>query len=187
VKFTECSLAGAYVVEAEPIKDERGFFARVWCRQEFQRLGLCALIEQSSVSFNERRGTLRGMHFQVSPHEEVKVVRCTQGSIHDVIVDLRAESPTYCQWFAMELSAQNGKMMYVPPGFAHGFQTLSDRSEVFYQISEAYHPDSARGVRWNDPAFRIEWPIPQPFLSTRDRRFPDFFSSLSTASARVEA
>ena len=186
MKFTETCLPGAYVIETEPLDDERGFFARVWCREEFRRLGLSDWIEQSSVSFNRKRGTLRGMHFQSSPHEEVKVVRCTQGSIYDVVVDLRAGSPAFCKWFAVELSAQNGKMMYVPEGMAHGFQTLTDGSEVFYQISNAYHSESARGVRWNDPVFGIEWPIAQSIVSLRHREFPDFSSLVEVEFGRAK-
>ena len=161
-------------MEIEPVADERGFFARLWCRREFQALGLNVVIEQSSMSFNRKRGTLRGMHYQAVPHEEVKLVRCTRGAIYDVILDLRADSRTYCRWFAAELTADNGKMMYVPARFAHGFQTLAEESEVFYQISEAYRPEVAGGVRWNDPAFQIEWPIANPILSRRDRSYPDF-------------
>jgi dTDP-4-dehydrorhamnose 3,5-epimerase len=178
VKFTRCHVPGAYVVDLEPIEDERGFFARIWCRQEFQALGLTADFEQASISMNRMKGTLRGMHQQVAPYEEVKLVRCTRGAIYDVIVDLRVDSPSYCQWFAVELTADNRKMVYVPAGVAHGFQTLTDQSEVLYQISEGYRPELARGVRWNDPAFRIEWPIPNPIVSARDRNFSDFSPSL---------
>jgi dTDP-4-dehydrorhamnose 3,5-epimerase len=178
VKFTESSLPGAYVVDIDPIGDERGFFARTWCREEFQAFGLSGAIEQCSISLNRKRGTLRGMHYQTAPHDEVKLVRCTRGAIHDVILDLRVDSPTFCRWFAVELTGENGRTVYVPAGFAHGFQTLADESEVFYQISEPYRPEMARGVRWNDPTFQIEWPIPNPILSMRDRSFPDFSVSL---------
>lgn len=170
-------------MEREPIADDRGYFARLWCRKEFQGLALSIDIDQCSVSFNRKKGTLRGMHYQAAPHEEVKLVRCTRGAIHDVILDLRADSPTYCRWFAAELTADNGKMIYAPAGFAHGFQALADQSEVFYQISKAYRPEMARGVRWNDPAFQIEWPIPNPILSARDRGIPDFFVSLEQIPA----
>jgi dTDP-4-dehydrorhamnose 3,5-epimerase len=176
-------LPGAYVVDIDPVWDERGFFTRLWCRKEFQALGLSTDIDQCSISFSRKNGTLRGMHYQAAPLEEVKLVRCTRGAIHDVILDLRADSPTYCRWFAAELTADNGKMMYVPAGFAHGFQVLADQSEVFYQISEVYRPEMARGVRWNDPAFQIEWPIPNPILSARDRSFPDFSVSLEQIPA----
>ena len=174
MRFDPCPLAGAYVINIEPLGDARGFFARTWCRQEFKNAGLIADIEQTSCSFNAKIGTLRGMHYQAAPYEEVKLVRCTQGSVYDVILDLRADSPTYCRWFGIDLSAGNRKMLYVPAGFAHGFQTLADESEVSYQISEAYRPDLARGVRWNDLAFGIEWPIPDPILSERDQTYPDF-------------
>jgi dTDP-4-dehydrorhamnose 3,5-epimerase len=183
VKFTESSLPGAYVVDIEPIEDDRGFFARTWCREEFQAFGLSGVVKQNSISFNRKRGTLRGMHYQAAPHEEVKLVRCTRGAIHDVILDLRVESPTFCRSFAVELSADNGRMVYVPAGFAHGFQALADQSEVFYQISEPYRPGMGRGVRWNDPVFQIEWPIPNPILSARDRSFPDFSVSLDQVPA----
>lgn len=178
MKFTQSSLPGAYVVELEPIGDERGFFARMWCREEFQALGLSTVVEQSSISFNRRKGTLRGMHYQAAPREEVKLVRCTRGAIYDVILDLRADSPAFCRWFAVELTPGNGKMVYIPAGFAHGYQTLADESEVLYQISEAYRPEMARGVRWNDPAFQIEWPIRNPILSARDRSFQDFAANI---------
>jgi dTDP-4-dehydrorhamnose 3,5-epimerase len=184
VKFTETFLPGAYVVEREPIQDERGHFSRLWCREEFRTHGLNAAVEQISITFNRKQGTLRGMHYQASPHEEVKVVRCTRGAIYDVLLDLRTDSPTFCRWFAVELAPDDGKMVYVPAGFAHGYQTLADHSEVFYQISEAYRPDLARGVRWNDPAFRIEWPISDPILSARDCNFPDFAESLERSPLR---
>ena len=174
MKFTETALPGAYILEIELLRDERGFFARTWCREEFQAIGLSTVVQQNSISFNQKRGTLRGMHYQAPPKEEVKLVRCTRGAIYDVILDLRTDSSTFCRWCALELTADNGKMVYVPAGFAHGFQTLADESEVSYQISEAFRPELARGVRWNDPAFQIEWPIPDPILSVRDRGFPDF-------------
>jgi dTDP-4-dehydrorhamnose 3,5-epimerase len=166
-------------VDIDPVEDERGFFARAWCREEFQAFGLTTVIAQCNISFNKRRGTLRGMHYQAVPHGEVKLIRCTRGAIHDVLLDLRAESPTFCRWFAIELTADDGRMVYVPAGFAHGFQVLADQSEVFYQISEPYRPDMTRGVRWNDPAFQIEWPIGNPILSARDRDFADFSVSLA--------
>lgn len=174
MKFIQTPINGAYVIEIQPISDERGFFSRMWCRQEFQDAGLKADFEQHSISFNRKRGTLRGMHFQLPPHDEVKIVRCSSGAIWDVILDLRPESTTFRQWFAIELSSDNRKSLYVPAGCAHGFQTLSDDTEVLYQISERYHSESARGVRWDDSAFGIAWPLPNPILSVRDSEFADF-------------
>ena len=173
MKFTSVPLGGAHLVELEAVADERGFFARSWCAEEFRSYGLNPALAQCSLSFNKRKGTIRGMHYQAEPHAEVKLVRCTSGVIYDVILDLRPASPTYCKWFAIELTATNRKMLYVPEGIAHGFQTLADDTEVFYQISVSYHPESARGVRWNDPLFAIEWPVRDLILSERDRSFPD--------------
>lgn len=170
--FTETKLHGAFVIEPELIEDERGFFARTWSQTEFVQHGLNPRVVQTNLSFNQRRGTLRGMHFQAKPHEEAKVVRCTAGSIADVIVDLRPESPTFRQWIKVELSANNRLMLYVPESFAHGFQTLEDDTEVAYQISEYYHPESARGVRWDDPVFGIDWPLEISVISERDRSHP---------------
>jgi dTDP-4-dehydrorhamnose 3,5-epimerase len=166
-------LSGAYLIELEPRFDDRGFFARTWCAEEFQRLGLNSHLAQCSISWNQWRGTLRGLHYQAEPNAEAKLVRCCSGAIYDVIVDLRRPSPTYGKWSVAELTADNRKMLYVPEGFAHGFQTLVDRTEVSYHISVSYHPEFARGVRWNDPTFGIEWPISQPILSSRDRAFAD--------------
>lgn len=174
MKFTETSLQGAYIIDIEPQEDERGFFARTWCVREFEEHGLNSRLVQCSVSHNKKKGTLRGMHYQAKPHEEVKLVRCTRGAIFDVIVDLRPDSPTFRRWSGISLSADGHCMIYVPEGFAHGIQTLVDDTEVFYQISEFYHPASARGVRCNDPAFGIEWPIAEMILSDRDRAFPVF-------------
>jgi len=173
MKFVPLLLSGAYLVELELIRDDRGFFARTWCADEFKTQGLGTKLAQCSVSYNRRRGTLRGMHYQAEPHAEAKLVRCSAGAIYDVIVDLRQGSATYRQWLALELTAANHKMIYIPEGFAHGFQTLAEESEVFYQISEPYVSECARGVRWNDPAFRIDWPIADPIISDRDRNFPD--------------
>jgi len=173
MRFTSLLLRGAYLVELEPIHDERGFFARTWCPGEFGAQGLNATFVQTSISYNKCRGTLRGLHYQTKPHAEAKLVRCSAGAIYDVIVDLRPGSATYRQWLALELTAANHKMAYIPEGFAHGFQTLADESEVFYQISAPYVSECARGVRWDDPAFRIEWPIADPIISDRDRAFPD--------------
>ncbi|HVA90393.1 MAG TPA: dTDP-4-dehydrorhamnose 3,5-epimerase [Chloroflexota bacterium] len=169
--FSEMDLPGAFLIEPEPQNDERGFFARTWCRQEFEAHGLETTIAQCSVSFNTVKGTLRGIHFQVSPHDEVKIVRCTMGAVYDVIIDLRSGSPTRYQWAATELSATNRRQIYIPQGFAHGFQTLVDDTEVLYQISAFYHPESARGILWNDPALRITWPLATPILSERDRSY----------------
>ncbi|MHB8778413.1 MAG: dTDP-4-dehydrorhamnose 3,5-epimerase, partial [Anaerolineales bacterium] len=153
---------------------ERGFFARSWCEDEFKEHGLNPHIAQCNISFNKKRGTLRGMHYQVSPFVEAKLVRCTRGAIYDVIVDLRPESPNFKQWFSVELTEENHRSVFIPAGFAHGFQTLQDNSEVFYQMSEFYHPECARGVRWNDPVFRIDWPIDQQIISQRDQDYPNF-------------
>jgi dTDP-4-dehydrorhamnose 3,5-epimerase len=172
--FRDTPLAGAYLIEPEPIHDERGFFARTWSRDEFRERGLVTDLAQCSVSFNHLSGTLRGMHFQVEPHAETKLVRCTAGAIYDVIIDLRPDSPTYCQWYAAELSAANRHMLYIPVGFAHGFITLVDASEVFYQISANYAPAFARGVRWDDPTFGIRWPMPPRVIAERDRTYPDW-------------
>jgi len=174
VKFSPTALVGAYVIDIEPVADERGFFVRSWCREEFARRGLNPDLAQCSISFNKKRGTLRGMHYQAKPHEETKVVRCTRGAIYDVIVDLRPESSTFRKWIAVELSADNRRMLYIPAGLAHGFQSLTDDTEVFYQISAPYHPESARGARWNDPAFGIEWPVAERVISDKDRQYPDF-------------
>ncbi len=171
MKFLPTPLAGAYVIELERLEDERGFFARSFCQEEFRKHGLRPAIAQCNVSWNRKRGTLRGLHFQAAPHEEAKVVRCTRGAVWDVIVDLREGSPTRLRWHAQELSAENRLAFYVPEGFAHGFQTLTDDTEVLYQMSEYYHPALARGLRWDDPKIRIRWPLPEPMLSERDRSY----------------
>lgn len=173
--FQETPLQDAYCLGVERIEDERGFFARVWCREEFAKYGLSLEMVQGSVSFNRKKGTLRGMHFQLPPFEETKIVRCTHGGIFDVIIDLRPDSATYSQWYGVELTADNRKMLVIPPGFAHGFQTLKDETEVCYLISEFYHPDSARGVRWNDQTFGIEWPkVDHRIISEKDQHWPDY-------------
>ena len=172
--FEETILKGAYLIKPERLEDERGFFARMWCRREFEAHGLGTALVQCNVAFNASMGTLRGMHFQVAPYEEAKLVRCTMGTIYDVIVDLRKNSPTYLRHFGEVLSAENRIMLYVPEGFAHGFITLEDRTEVFYQMSAFYDFESARGVRWNDPAFGIRWPAEVRVISERDRSYPDF-------------
>jgi dTDP-4-dehydrorhamnose 3,5-epimerase len=168
------ALKGAFLVEPAPVDDERGLFARTWCFREFKAQGLETAIAQCSVSFNKMKGTLRGMHYQVSPHEEAKLVRCTMGSIYDVIIDLRPQSPTYKQYVAEILSSENRKMLYIPKGCAHGFLTLEDCTEVFYQISIFYTSEYARGVRWNDPVFGISWPSEVRVISERDSNYPDF-------------
>ena len=170
--FHATGLDGAYLVEPERLSDERGFFARTWCAEEFARRGLDAGWSQCSTSFNRRRGTLRGLHYQAPPHAEAKLVRCTRGRVFDAIVDLRPASPTRNRWFAAELSADNGLAMYAPKGFAHGFQTLEDDSELFYQISAPFRPEAVRGLRWDDPAIDVKWPLPDPTISERDRALP---------------
>jgi len=172
--FRETRLKGSFIIEYERMSDERGFFARTFCQDEFEDRGLDTTIKQCNTSFNKTRGTLRGMHYQAAPKDEAKLVRCTRGKIYDVIIDLRADSDSYCKWAAFELDADNGLMLYIPKGFAHGFQTLEDSSEVFYQMSESYSADHARGVRWNDAAFGVEWPHEKPVMSERDRSFEDY-------------
>ncbi len=172
--FTETKLQGAFIVEPERLEDERGFFARTWCKREFAAQELDTRLVQCNVSINKKRGTLRGMHHQVAPHEEAKLVRCTMGSIYDVIIDLRPDSPTFKDWLSIELTAENRKMIYIPVGFSHGFMTLKDNTEVFYQMSEFYAPECARGIRWNDPAFDIAWPEDVKVISKRDKEYPDF-------------
>jgi len=174
VIFTETKLKGAFVIDIEPIEDERGLFARSWCREEFKARGLNSELAQCNISFNNKKGTLRGMHYQKPPHEEAKLVRCTQGAIFDVIIDLRPDSPTRTQWVGKELTAKNRKMFYIPEGFAHGFLTLEDDTEVFYQMSTPYVPASASGIRWNDPVFNINWPEQPKIISERDQSYPDF-------------
>lgn len=172
--FTSTKLSGVFEVCIEPIRDERGFFARSWCRHEFERQDLLDLTAQSNISFNQKKGTLRGMHFQALPHPEAKLVRCTRGAIFDVALDLRPESSTFKDWIGVELSAEKRNALYIPPGCAHGFLTLEDDTEVFYQMSEFFVPELSRGVRWDDPAFKIDWPSQPVVLSERDRTYPDF-------------
>ncbi len=176
MKFIEAALPGVFVIEPEPVEDERGFFARTFCAREFEQQGLDARLMQCSISFNPSKGTLRGMHYQAPPLAEAKLVRCTRGAIFDVVVDLRLDSPTYKQWFAAHLSAENYRALYIPQGLAHGFQTLADATEVAYQMSEYFHADSARGVRWDDPAFGIQWPDDVRIISAKDRAYPDFLA-----------
>lgn len=172
--LAETKLKGAFIVEPERLEDERGFFARTWCQREFEAHGLNTRWVQCNISFNRTRGTLRGMHYQAAPYEEAKLVRCTMGAIYDVIVDLRPESPTFKQHIAVVLTAENHKMLHVPEGFAHGFLTLEDNTEVSYQMSEFYAPGYGRGIRWNDPAFGIQWPADVQVISERDQNHPDF-------------
>lgn len=174
MKFEPLHLQGAFVLDIEPREDERGIFARTYCEEEFDAHGLPTRFVQCNTSFNRRRGTLRGLHFQADPRPEAKLVRCTRGAIWDVIIDLRPDSSTFCQWAGFELGADNRRALFVPAGFAHGFQTLVDDSEVFYQMSEFYVPELARGARWNDPTFGIAWPIEMPIIAPRDEGFADF-------------
>ncbi|HWM94975.1 MAG TPA: dTDP-4-dehydrorhamnose 3,5-epimerase [Thermoanaerobaculia bacterium] len=172
--FRETPLAGAFVLEPERFEDDRGFFARTYDRDQFEAHGLDPEVVQCSVSYNHRRGTLRGLHFQAAPHEEIKLVRCTRGRMWDVIVDIRSGSPTRGQHFALILSAGEGNALYVPKGVAHGFITLEDETEVFYQISERYSPEHSRGYRWDDPTFAISWPEPVTVMADKDRNLPFF-------------
>jgi dTDP-4-dehydrorhamnose 3,5-epimerase len=172
--FRETKLAGVFEIDLDLRKDERGFFARSWCEREFADQGLNPRLAQCNVSGNARKGTLRGIHFQAAPHQEAKLVRCTRGRIYDVAVDLRPESATYLKWHGAELSADNHRSLYIPEGCGHGFLTLDDETELLYQMSEFYHPESAGGARWNDPAFEIVWPGPVEVISERDRTYPDY-------------
>lgn len=172
--FTETGIPGVVVVELEKLGDERGFFARSFCAGEFARSGLHSRFPQANISFNKAMGTLRGLHYQAEPKPEPKLVRCSRGAIFDVAVDLRPGSPTCGRWTSHELNDENHKGLYVPPGCAHGFMTLEDDSEVFYLMGESYHPNLARGVRWNDPAFAIDWPLEPVIISERDAGYPDF-------------
>jgi dTDP-4-dehydrorhamnose 3,5-epimerase len=172
--FHQTKIPGAFEIELEAIPDERGFFARTWCQKEFAAHGLNANLAQCSLSFNTRKGTLRGMHYQVTPYAESKLVRCTKGAIYDVVLDLRTHSPTFREWIAVVLRAENRNAIYVPEGCAHGFLTLEDGTEVFYQISEFQSAESARGVRFDDPTFRIVWPEKVEVISERDRNYPNF-------------
>ena len=184
--FTETKLKGAYIIEPERLEDERGFFARTFCRKEFESHGLNTNFVQCNISYNKKKGTLRGMHYQAAPYEEAKLVRWTEGGIYDVIIDLRPDSPTYCQWIGVTLYGFNfsthslihpstHQLLYIPEGFAHGFLTIVDNTEVFYQMSEFYMPEYARGVKWNDRAFDIEWPSEIRIISEKDQNYPDFF------------
>jgi dTDP-4-dehydrorhamnose 3,5-epimerase len=170
--FRETTLSGAYSVEIEQISDERGFFARSFCTEEFSKYGLTTDMAQCNISFNKTRGTLRGMHYQAPPSEEAKLVRCTMGAIYDVIIDIRPTSPTFMKWFATQLNSENRLMMAIPEGFAHGFQTLTDNTEVSYHMSASYEPQQARGIRFDDPSVNIEWPISNVIVSEKDKSYP---------------
>lgn len=174
MKFTETKVSGVFLIEPELHADDRGSFARSFCVDEFNEAGIDIHIVQANISFNKHSGAVRGMHYQVSPHAEAKVVRCTRGALHDVVIDLRSESPTFCRWIAAELNAEKNTEMFVPQGCAHGFQTLVDNTEVSYLMSERYVPESASGVRYDDPAFGVEWPLAISFVADRDRSWPEF-------------
>ena len=171
--FVRTKLKHAFIIELEKLEDERGWFARSWCQREFREQGLDSVVVQCSMSFNTKKGTVRGMHYQLPPFAETKLVRCMRGALYDVIIDLRPDSRTFLQWVAVELSAENGRTLYVPKGFAHGFQTLEDNTEAFYQMSEFYAPEHSRGVRWNDPLFDIAWPDKVSILSEKDQAYED--------------
>ncbi len=172
--FRETELKGLYEIGLEPREDERGFFARSYCKEEFKKHGLNFDIVQSSISYNKKKATLRGMHYQAAPHEEEKLVSCISGSIRDVVIDLRPGSPTYCKWFSADLSAKDRKSLYIPKGFAHGFQTMQDDTAILYHMSEYYYPECSRGIRWDDPFFSIEWPSGKPVISDKDKTYPFF-------------
>jgi dTDP-4-dehydrorhamnose 3,5-epimerase len=174
MKFTETKLKGAFIVEIEKLTDDRGFFARSWCRKEFEAYGLTSRVVQTNVSFNHKKGTLRGMHYQIAPYQESKLIRCTRGAIYDVIIDLRPDSPTYKQWIGVELTADNYTLFFVPEDFAHGFMTLVDDTEITYQVSPFYTPGSEKGIRFNDPTLNIQWPLEVFVISEKDRTWPDF-------------
>jgi dTDP-4-dehydrorhamnose 3,5-epimerase len=170
--FSQTNLPGVFVIDPEPFNDERGFFARSWSGSEFAAQGIDSNLVECNISFNKNKGILRGLHYQTAPHEQAKLVRCTAGAIYDVAVDLRPGSPTLHQWTAVELTQLNHRMLFISPGYAHGYQTLTDNAEVFYQMSDYYHPECSQGVRWNDPAFGIEWPLAEPIMIERDRTYP---------------
>ena len=174
VIFTDTELPGAYVIELDRREDARGFFARLWCEREFAAHGLNSRVAQINVGRSTKRGTIRGLHYQLAPSQEAKTVRCTQGAMYDAIVDLRPDSPTYRRWFGLELTADNHRMLYVPEGCAQGYQTLVDDTEMCYQTSQFYAPESARGVRYDDPAFGIRWPLAVTSISDADRSWPDY-------------
>jgi dTDP-4-dehydrorhamnose 3,5-epimerase len=174
VIFKKTPLAGAFVIKLQKLKDERGFFARSYCQKEFKDHGLIPKIVQANFSFNKKKGTLRGMHYQIFPYEEAKLIQCTRGALYDVIIDLRKDSPTYKKWFGLELTANNYTMLYVPESFAHGFYTLEDNTEATYMVSQFYTPGSERGIRWDDPAFNIQWPLKPEVISSKDAKWGDY-------------
>lgn len=174
MRFTATAVDGVWIVELERHEDERGWFARTWCRREFERHGLPGELAQASLSHTRAAGTIRGLHWQAAPHREDKLVRCVRGAVWDVAVDVRRDSPTYRRHVGVRLDPADGRALFVPKGCAHGFQTLEPDSEVFYQMTEPWAPDAARGARWNDPAFGIDWPLPDPFVHPRDASWPDF-------------
>ena len=172
--FTETKLKDAYIIDINKLEDQRGFFARGWCQREFEEHGLIPTVVQANISYNKKKGTIRGMHYQVSPYEETKLVRCTRGALYDVIIDLRPDSPTYKQWLGVELTAENYKTLYVPKGFAHGFITLVDNTEAYYQVSQFYTPGAEQGIRYDDPAFGIEWPVEVQVISDKDKNWNNY-------------
>jgi len=172
--FSETKLSGAYIIEIEKEEDNRGFFARTFDKNEFSKIGLDSKFVQFSISYNKKKGTIRGMHYQTEPYEESKIVKCTKGSIFDIIIDLRPNSKTLKKWFSIELNANNHKMLYVPKGFAHGFQTLEDDSEVFYQISQYYNSEHSMRIRWDDKTFQINWPLEISTISEKDKNFENY-------------
>ena len=175
--FTETNLSGSYIIEIEKDEDERGFFARTGDKNEFSKIGLDSEFVQSSISFNKKKGTLRGMHYQIEPYEESKFVRCTQGKIFDVIIDLRKNSKTFKKWISLELSSVNHKILYIPKGFAHGFQTLEDNTEIHYDITQIFSPEHSRGIVWDDSAFKIEWPLDITLISKKDKEYKPFLEN----------
>ncbi len=176
MKFRETELSGAYIIDIEPFEDDRGLFARTWCQREFEAHGLSSSIVQANISQNRKRGTLRGLHWQRQPYAECKLLRCTEGSVYDVIVDLRPDSDTFRSWVGVELTEQNHRMLLVPENFAHGFQTLEDNSEIYYQVTQFYMPDSECGARYDDPAFAIDWPLDVTAISEKDAGWTPFGS-----------
>lgn len=180
MEFTPTPIPGAFLIEPKRIADERGFFARLWCERELSEHGLDAAMRQTNIGVSHRRGTLRGLHFQRAPHAEVKLIRCPRGAIFDVIVDLRPDQATHGQWFGVELTQDNYRSLYVPAGCAQGYITLADDTEIYYQTSEFYAPGSASGVRWNDPALGIEWPLEPAVISDADRNWPDFAAAAAS-------
>jgi len=183
MNFMDTAVKDAFIIEIEKKTDDRGFFARTWCTNEFEAHGLKGDLVQSNLSFNKRKGTLRGLHYQIRPYEETKLVRCTKGAIYDVIVDLRPHSPTFRQWIGVELTEQNYRMLYVPEGFAHGFQTLEDNTEVVYHVSQCYVPNAEHGIRWDDPTFKIEWPMTEErTISSKDQMWPYYVEEKPKAS-----